>query len=107
MRRASSPVRSCDPTAACPCPGDWALVGGIPMADFPQIISVDDHVVDPANVWQDRLPAKYRDIGPRVQRARVAEMTFVGGVFTAVPAEAGTEGFDVDWWYYENLRRPL
>jgi len=77
------------------------------MADFPKIISVDDHVVEPANVWQDRLPAKYRDIGPRVQRARVAEMTFVGGVFTAVPAEVGTKGFDVDWWYYENLRRPL
>src|SRR5713101_8673105 len=78
------------------------------MADFPKIISVDDHVVGPANVWQDRLPAKYRDIGPRVQRARVAEMTFIGGKFTAVPAEPGsTGGFEVDWWFYEDLRRPL
>jgi len=34
------------------------------MADFPKIISVDDHVVEPPGVWQDRLPAKYREIGP-------------------------------------------
>ena len=31
------------------------------MGDFPKIISVDDHVIEPPNVWQDRLPAKYKD----------------------------------------------
>ena len=36
------------------------------MGDFPKIISVDDHVIEPPNVWQDRLPAKYKEIGPRV-----------------------------------------
>lgn len=30
------------------------------------LISVDDHVLEPGNVWQDRLPAKYRDAGPRL-----------------------------------------
>ena len=34
------------------------------MQEFPKIISVDDHVVEPPNVWQDRLPAKYRDDRP-------------------------------------------
>ena len=34
------------------------------LADFPKIISVDDHVVEPADVWQDRLPEKYKDAGP-------------------------------------------
>jgi predicted TIM-barrel fold metal-dependent hydrolase len=29
------------------------------------MISVDDHLVEPRNVWSDRLPAKYRDLGPR------------------------------------------
>ncbi len=24
--------------------------------DLPRIISVDDHVIEPPNVWQDRLP---------------------------------------------------
>ncbi len=38
-------------------------------SDFPKIISVDDHVIEPANVWADRLPAKYHEVGPRVVRA--------------------------------------
>ena len=29
------------------------------------LISVDDHVIEPTNVWVDRLPAKFRDVGPR------------------------------------------
>ena len=28
------------------------------------LVSVDDHVIEPPNVWVDRLPAKYRDVGP-------------------------------------------
>lgn len=31
-----------------------------------QIISVDDHIIEPPRLWQDRLPRKYREIGPRV-----------------------------------------
>lgn len=31
-----------------------------------EVISVDDHVVEPLGVWQDRLPASLRDRGPRV-----------------------------------------
>ena len=77
------------------------------MREFPKIISVDDHVVEPPNVWQDRLPAKYRDVGPRVLRAPVKEMTFVGGKLTVVPGEPSDAGEPVDWWFYEDLRRPL
>ena len=29
------------------------------------MISVDDHLIEPPSVWVDRLPAKYRDRGPR------------------------------------------
>lgn len=77
------------------------------MKELPKIISVDDHVVEPPGVWQDRLPAKYLDVGPRVVRTPVKEMTFVGGKFSAVPALEGTPGPPVDWWFYEDLRRPL
>src|SRR4051812_1604659 len=52
------------------------------MKEFPRIISVDDHVVEPANVWMDRLPSKYKDVGPRVVRAPVKEITFIGGKFS-------------------------
>jgi len=33
-------------------------------------------------------------------------MTFIGGKFTPVVGEPG-DGPDVDWWFYEDLRRPL
>jgi predicted TIM-barrel fold metal-dependent hydrolase len=73
---------------------------------FPKIISVDDHVVEPPNVWQDRLPKRYADVAPRIVRAPVGSITFVGGKFTPVVGNPG-DGPDVDWWFYEDLRRPL
>jgi predicted TIM-barrel fold metal-dependent hydrolase len=30
------------------------------------LISVDDHVLEPPDLWQSRLPAKFRDVGPRL-----------------------------------------
>ena len=44
------------------------------------IISVDDHVVEPPNVWQDRLPSKYAEVGPRIVRAPMPEVEFRGGL---------------------------
>jgi predicted TIM-barrel fold metal-dependent hydrolase len=73
------------------------------MADFPKIISVDDHVIEPPNVWQDRLPAKYRDVGPRSVRAPMGEMTFIGGKFSYAP---GDDGPACDWWHYEDKKIP-
>jgi predicted TIM-barrel fold metal-dependent hydrolase len=78
-----------------------------PAASIPRIISVDDHVIEPAHVFEKWLPAKYRAAGPRIVRAPVKEMTFIGGKFTAVPGEPGDKGDPVDWWFYEDLRRPL
>ena len=74
------------------------------VAELPMIISVDDHVVEPADVWMDRLPAKYQEVGPRIVRAPMGEITFVGGKLTVKP---GAKGAPTDWWYYEELRRPL
>ena len=76
------------------------------MEEFPKIISVDDHVVEPPNVWQDRLPAKYREVGPRVVRAPIGKLTFKGGRLSIAVGEPGS-GDDVDWRFYEELRRPL
>src|SRR4051794_9572148 len=77
------------------------------MGELPKIISVDDHVVEPPGVWQDRLPERFKDIGPRIVRAPVKDMSFVGGKFSVVPGEPGDPGEPVDWWFYEDLRRPL
>jgi predicted TIM-barrel fold metal-dependent hydrolase len=78
---------------------------------IPRIISVDDHVIEPATVWTERLPSKYLDVGPRIVRAPVKEITFIGGKFTAIPGDPDdrvSSGDElVDWWFYEDLRRPL
>src|ERR1700691_3401025 len=71
---------------------------------LPMIISVDDHVVEPPNVWQDRLPSKYAEVGPRIVRAPMPEVEFRGGSLKVKP---GSVGEPVDWWYYEDLKRPL
>ena len=62
------------------------------MRDLPKIISVDDHVLEPATVWTDRLPSKYHHIGPRIMRAPVKTLEFIGGKFTAVPGDPGDPG---------------
>ncbi len=73
------------------------------MSEIPRIISVDDHVIEPPTVWQDRLPAKWRDIGPRVERD-TAHFDFTGGVFSY---EKGVEGAPLcDWWIYDDLVYP-
>jgi predicted TIM-barrel fold metal-dependent hydrolase len=73
---------------------------------FPKVISVDDHVIEPADVWQSRLPAEYRDVGPRVVRTKIAEMTFVGGTFDFRMAQPDEDGTYCDWWYYEDKKIP-
>jgi predicted TIM-barrel fold metal-dependent hydrolase len=74
---------------------------------FPKIISVDDHIMEPANVWQDRLPAKFKDVGPRLIRLKVKNMKFVGGVFSYEEAGDDEDGTWCDWWLTEDLKYPL
>ena len=38
----------------------------VPPSDW--LISVDDHVIEPPNVWLDRLSSKYHDRAPRMAR---------------------------------------
>ena len=50
------------------------------MTELPKIISVDDHVVEPAPlVAQVRLPARIREQGPRIERARWGDFSLDGG----------------------------
>ena len=71
------------------------------VTDFPKIISVDDHVVEPANIWTDRLPAKYRDIGPRIVIAPQGEMSLQDGTWVEQP---GSGDKMAAWWHYEDHR---
>jgi predicted TIM-barrel fold metal-dependent hydrolase len=69
------------------------------MTDIPWIVSLDDHVVEPPDVWTERLPAKYRDIGPHVVMAPAGTPILDGGGYREAP---GTDGPDVAWWFYED-----
>ena len=69
------------------------------MTDIPWIVSLDDHVVEPPDVWTSRLPAKYRDVGPHIVMAPSGAPILDGGGYIEAP---GTEGPDVAWWFYED-----
>ena len=45
--------------------------------DIPRIISVDDHVVEPPDLWTERIPAKFKDRAP-AGRARLGEVPLRG-----------------------------
>jgi predicted TIM-barrel fold metal-dependent hydrolase len=72
-----------------------------PAQDFPLIVSVDDHVVEPSHVWERWLPAKFRDRGPRVERRGIGTMKHVGG--GAYEQTFDPDGPQADCWVYEDL----
>jgi hypothetical protein len=55
-------------------------------ADDMILISVDDHIAEPADMFEGHVPAKYRDLAPRV-----------------VTDELGRQ----QWWYGEKMGRNL
>jgi predicted TIM-barrel fold metal-dependent hydrolase len=69
--------------------------------DFPKIVSVDDHVVEPAHVWERWLPTKHRDKAPRVERRGIGTMRHVGG--GTYEQTFDPDGPQADCWVYEDL----
>jgi hypothetical protein len=70
------------------------------MTELPRAISVDDHVVEPAHLWQERLPAKMRERGPRIERARWGDFALdVGATYKQEITDDGIWG---DYWVYED-----
>lgn len=75
------------------------------MTEMPLIISTDDHLVEPPNLWTDRLPAKYKEIGPHIELHGVSgDPRIVGGSYIEAPGELGDP---VAWWCYEDQRFSL
>jgi predicted TIM-barrel fold metal-dependent hydrolase len=70
--------------------------------EFPKIVSADDHVVEPPNLWLDRLPKQYLDVGPRVVRER-GHVALIDGDFKYTTTD---DGDPVDVWVYEDMRVP-
>jgi predicted TIM-barrel fold metal-dependent hydrolase len=95
----------------------------VPLQDDMQLISVDDHLVEVATLWEDRLPARFRELGPRVIDAPEGGTDFMGNplreasqVWTyegriyptvAMNAVAGRQFEDYTWepYRYDDIRR--
>lgn len=68
---------------------------------IPKIISADDHVIEPAHVWQDRMPSKHKELAPKIVIAPQGEMTLNDGVWLETP---GTGDKMAAWWHFESKR---
>ena len=69
------------------------------MGEPPRIISVDDHVVEPPHVWQEYLPERFRERGPKVIREKWAPFVhYPGAKYRNTIAEDGKWG---DAWVYD------
>ncbi len=71
------------------------------LTELPLIVSVDDHVVEPAHLWQTWLPERWKALGPRVERRGIGAMKHIGGgAYEQTFDDAGPQG---DCWIYEDL----
>ena len=68
----------------------------MPLQKDIQLISVDDHVIEHPRVWQDRLPRKFLDRGPRI--VETTETTYNN---YNKPVAAGQQA-----WFYDGESYP-
>ena len=74
--------------------------------ELPMFISVDDHVVEPHGLWQDRLPAKYREARPAGRASEGPGRLQPDGAARLRPVTGrGIRWCDV--WYYEDTAWPM
>ncbi len=71
------------------------------MPVIPRIISVDDHVVEPAHVWATWLPAAYSARAPRIERRGIGPMKHTGGGNYDITWD--DDGPQADCWFFEDL----
>jgi predicted TIM-barrel fold metal-dependent hydrolase len=76
-------------------------LGLTPTTHIPRIVDLDAHVVEPPEVWSSRLPARYREVGPRIEYMPGGVPKLQGSSYVEAP---GSEGPDVAWWCYEDHR---
>src|SRR3954464_13737756 len=87
------------PTIVSDGPSDYDR--SMDPAALPKIISVDDHVVEPAHRWQTWLPERFRDRGPRVERRGIGTMRHVGG--GTYEQTFDPDGPKADCWIFGDL----
>ena len=74
--------------------------------DLPRFISVDDHVVEPHGLWQDRLPERYKAEGPRAVRQK-GQVVYTDKSQPDFIVGDGPDDRWCDVWHYEETRWPM
>jgi predicted TIM-barrel fold metal-dependent hydrolase len=76
----------------------------MPLQEHHQIISVDDHLIEPPRVWLDRLPARYREAGPHIVESNGNHLwSYEGTVYPTLGLNA-VAGKPREEWGFDPLR---
>ncbi len=76
----------------------------MPLQDHHQIVSVDDHLIEHPRVWQDRLPEKWKDRGPKIVEVDNKHVWhYDGDIFPTVGLNA-VAGKPPDQWGLDPVR---
>ena len=72
------------------------------------LISVDDHLIEPPDTWEKRLPSRYRDLGPKLVRGERGDLwEYAGKRFDVqgMISAAGVPDEELSWhMHYEDMR---
>jgi predicted TIM-barrel fold metal-dependent hydrolase len=71
-------------------------------SSLPRLISVDDHVLEPPDLWWSRLPRRLREDGPHVRREKGSLLDALYGRWSQ-----DDNGDWCDVWYYADMVKPL
>lgn len=72
-----------------------------------KIVSVDDHVIEPKDLWTQRLPSRLRESAPRVEATHVSDVVYRNGRWNYIESTDGTLARPADVWVYEDTRQFL
>jgi len=53
----------------------------MPLQDYMQLISTDDHLIEHPKLWSDRLPKRYADVGPKIVEMKMGAGDFMAEVW--------------------------
>jgi predicted TIM-barrel fold metal-dependent hydrolase len=73
-------------------------------SEVPWIISLDDHVVEPPDVWTSRLSSKFVDRAPHYERRNMAMTRWTRAGWESVPDDESPE---TDVWVFGDVVRPF
>jgi len=72
----------------------------MPLRDYMQLISTDDHLIEHPRLWSDRLPKKFLEAGPKIVEREMP----TGGGLPGVTKASGLRKAEV--WEYEGRIYP-